>query len=104
MNLGIDYLRIFTDAYIDCCAWVNEDNEGFELGANYFDKIERDCAKFIDCAKGYLKDLSASESGHDFYLTRNGHGSGFWDRGYEKTISDALCAISKAFGESYEGI
>jgi hypothetical protein len=28
-----------------------------------------------------LDAMDAGQAGHDFYLTRNGHGVGFWDRG-----------------------
>jgi hypothetical protein len=28
-----------------------------------------------------LADLDAEQTGHDFILTANGHGTGFWDRG-----------------------
>lgn len=36
--------------------------------------------------------------GHDFYLTRNGHGAGFWDRGRDE-VWRALTEASKRFGE-----
>jgi hypothetical protein len=36
--------------------------------------------------------------GHDFWLTRNGHGAGFWD-GELGDIGDRLTEASKAFGE-----
>lgn len=39
-----------------------------------------------------------SQHGHDFALTRNHHGAGFWDRGYPQDISDALTSASDAFG------
>ena len=37
-------------------------------------------------------------AGHDFALTRNGHGTGFWDRGLG-TLGDLLTERAKAFGE-----
>lgn len=37
--------------------------------------------------------------GHDFWLTRNGHGAGFWDRGLGG-LGDALTEASKTFGSS----
>lgn len=40
--------------------------------------------------------------GHDFWLTRNGHGAGFWDGDYdgdEENLGDNLTELSKAFGE-----
>jgi hypothetical protein len=37
--------------------------------------------------------------GVDFWFTRNGHGSGFWDGGYP-TYGDALTAHATAYGSS----
>jgi len=37
-------------------------------------------------------------AGHDFWLTRNGHGAGFWDGGWPKPMADELTKAAKAFG------
>jgi hypothetical protein len=46
---------------------------------------------------------SMDQSGHDFWLTRNGHGAGFWDRksrGPRKDAAlDRLTDASKPYGE-----
>lgn len=39
------------------------------------------------------------QHGHDFALTRNGHGAGFWDRGYG-TAGDILTERAKSYGEA----
>ena len=39
-------------------------------------------------------------AGHDFWLTRNGHGAGFWDRGYGE-CGDRLSAAARVYGECY---
>ena len=39
--------------------------------------------------------------GHDFWLTRNGHGAGFWDGDYEKEIGIKLTELSQQFGECH---
>jgi hypothetical protein len=41
----------------------------------------------------------ASTFGHDFALTRNGHGAGFWDRGLGD-LGDRLATAAKVYGES----
>jgi len=92
----------FTKAYIECLEWVNEDND-ISLTSSDFEQIEKDCGRFQKRAWKYLKDLDQAQCGHDFYLTRNGHGSGFWDRGYDEKLAIHLCRIAKEFGESYEG-
>jgi hypothetical protein len=49
-------------------------------------QIRTDCAEFIANNLALLEDAwarvgySAERAGHDFWLTRNGHGAGFWDR------------------------
>lgn len=39
------------------------------------------------------------QAGHDFWLTRNGHGSGFWDGDWEEPAATKLTDASEAFGE-----
>jgi hypothetical protein len=49
-------------------------------------------------------ELGAGQVGHDFWLTRNGHGAGFWDRfsaGIGSRIGQHLTEASRPFGESY---
>ena len=87
----------FVQAYLECAMWacVNCDAEG-NMGENFDDydfedfaveaiqETIEDCAGFIEQAtelKGY-EDLDTAQCGHDFHLTHNGHGAGFWDRGY----------------------
>lgn len=36
---------------------------------------------------------------HDFWLTRNRHGAGFWDGDYEDTLGERLTEISETFGK-----
>jgi len=38
-----------------------------------------------------------AQIGHDFILTRNGHGAGFWDRGLGQ-LGDVLTEWAKTFG------
>ena len=47
----------------------------------------------------YCQKRSASDFGHDFALTRNGHGAGFWDRGLG-ALGDRLSDAAKVYGES----
>jgi len=39
------------------------------------------------------------KAGHDFWLTRNGHGAGFWDGDWQEPAGAELSKASKAFGE-----
>ena len=45
-----------------------------------------------------LSSIEPEQIGHDFWLTRNGHGAGFWDRGLG-TLGDDLTTRSHAYGE-----
>lgn len=58
-------------------------------------------------ADGYGRhpDAGSAEAafGHDFALTRNGHGCGFWDRdneGLPKFLGYALTRVCESFGEA----
>lgn len=42
------------------------------------EKFQRDAAPLLSLA--YARKYDAAQAGHDFWLTRCGHGSGFWDR------------------------
>lgn len=64
--------------------------------AMYFD-ADRDCARALhpDC-EGSAWNAAA----HDFILTRNGHGTGFWDAGrWCEPWGDSLTALADSFGE-----
>jgi len=77
-------------------------------------RIERDCAAFyienlatLDSLWEYVREndvyiqgglYGPYEAGIDFWLTRNGHGAGFWDRGLGE-LGDTLSAACDAFGE-----
>jgi hypothetical protein len=71
----------------------------FAFTARGLKQIISDCKDFkAACAEEGL-DLDKwgqSKAGHDFWLTRNGHGAGFWDRG--RKDGDALTKIAKSFG------
>ena len=66
--------------------------------------MRSDCGAFI-AANGIPKYndseySDAEKAGHDFWLTRCGHGAGFWDRAeLSKANQDRLTAYSKDFGD-----
>lgn len=102
------------DGYLETALWAETDNSteegGYPLDKNYSfsdidpeskAKAEKDCRAFSAKAGNLLKGLDASTVGHDFWLTRQGHGAGFWDGDYEESVGDALTELSKEFGEVY---
>lgn len=65
------------------------------------EKMRKDCEAFMDANAEDLASLDPEQAGHDFWLTRNGHGAGFWDRGLEE-VGDRLaaaCGWQTAFPE-----
>jgi hypothetical protein len=88
--------------YLEAALWTNEGDEGFEDKTIYdFSEESTNNAKneiewFVKSAGKYINDISDESIGHDIWLTRNGHGTGFWDRGYsdkKTTLFNHLCDI-----------
>ena len=89
------YLETFHRHYIITALWSttnvdNEEGDDTALDAGYiledlsigaFNKSISECADFIEMS-GIEQDpyWDAEHAGHDFWLTRNRHGAGFWDR------------------------
>ena len=51
---------------------------------------------------GHARDGStpAERFGHDLWLTRNGHGAGYWDRGLGE-LGERLSDAARSLGEAY---
>lgn len=108
------YAREFIAGYIEAALWSSTDDDGepldsldIETSAQFKKQARADCLEFI---RENLKDLRAfaeqynanpGYAGHDFWLTRNGHGAGFWDRGLEPGLSGRLTDNAGASGEVY---
>jgi hypothetical protein len=109
-------LESFLEGYLECAIWSSTDpdtngepldSRGWELSCldpAARDRAETDCRAFlaaayqaVDPATPGLPD--ASRMGHDFWLTRNGHGAGFWDGDYPEPAGDVLTEIAETFGE-----
>lgn len=80
---------------------ANYDSE--DIAPELSEKIRTELAQFIaDNAADLIDDngvvMDAGQCGHDFILTRNGHGAGFWDRGLGER-GDRLTTACKVYGE-----
>jgi hypothetical protein len=94
--------------YLTCALWTDEENlkesdENVWLSAeNITDEsiadAKDDIVRFLDLAGDSVKDLDSSGLGHDIWLTRNGHGAGFFDRGYDSHTTKRLMAAADALG------
>lgn len=99
------------DAYVECALWasVNEDGVPFDSGYTSTDispdsiaAMHADVHTFLGlCAAGGIDVtvLDPQGIGHDLWLTRNGHGAGFWDRGLGE-LGERLSGIARTMGES----
>ncbi len=110
--------QLMFEAYIECLLWTETDPEDSPLDDHYsiddisqskLEELRLELEDFID----HLDDLNLlsdlrnamedEQIGHDFCLTRNGHGAGFWDRGLGK-LGDDVTEACKSFGtiEAYD--
>lgn len=93
------------DGYVECALWADtptdEDGERpeTELSDEGRDDLRSDVTDFLsdDETLTLLVGLDPGQVGHDYWLTRNGHGAGFWDRGLGKR-GDRLTEITKPYG------
>lgn len=100
----------FLASYIETAVWSSTDMDGTPLNDSKYSDTEfsnsaiqamtKDCLEFIERSAGIL-DANTNEYpvAHDFWLTRNGHGAGFWDGDYPEPISSQLTKLSEEFGE-----
>jgi hypothetical protein len=110
MTMNIDTIL---HHYMVCALWSSNDESdesgGDPMDANYGleDIAPESVAKMREDVTDFVKaneiDLMASgqseeQIGHDFWLTRNGHGAGFWDRGLGE-LGDRLSQACKPYGE-----
>ncbi len=114
----------FTLAYIEAALWTGvEPPNGHELSGR--DKLYNldqsdlapetlqamiaDCTKFqarmgpaiaaaVETGEVKFGPDCYGRAGHDFWLTRNGHGAGFWDGHWPEPMASKLDKASKSFG------
>lgn len=112
------FLEDFISGYIACAIWsAPEDDDGNNLDAydasdiapEAMQDIREDCADFVSANRADLEEYAekmgtgehtgAEMAGHDFSLTRNRHGAGFWDRGLDK-LGERLSEAARVYGSS----
>jgi hypothetical protein len=108
----ISRLDSFTEGYIDAALWSTSDNSdpsgGEPLDKNYgamdlsmkaLDRMIADCARFQAQNAELLAPFDSAHAGHDFWLTRNRHGAGYWDGDYPEPEASQLTEAARRFGE-----
>jgi hypothetical protein len=97
-------------SYAETALWSSaEFDEGGNMGAalddtygaddidsDAFAEMISDCESFRDCHADLLGDVDPWAAGHNLWLARNGHGSGFFDSDAEH--ADELQRAAKPYG------
>ena len=91
----------FFQAYLACAEWAASDGTA-EWASAYF-APETLAEMRLDCEAFYagfadLIDGNDRQAGHDFWLTRCGHGAGFWDGDWPEPAATLLTNACKAIG------
>ena len=124
--LGQIILNDFSNAYVEAIMFTECHCDNPELqhkglwdfSVEALNRIIEDCGKFetqyiaaIEAHNGQddpgLDEIEVyrTQAGHDFWLTRNGHGAGFWDRPeYYGALKDGLTTMAHTYGEMYLGL
>ena len=97
----------FTRAYVEAALWSSTDDDGTPLDRNYSVKdilgatltqMKRDCASFQRENRHDLAEGTASQGGHDFWLTRNREGAGYWDGDWPEPAASDLTKSAHHYG------
>lgn len=107
----------FTASYVATVLWSSTDDDGNPLDNNFtaddihtdtLARMWRDCDAFYAANQEHIEADGAPTSsdgmgsegraGHDFWLTRCGHGAGFWDGDWPEPHATVLDNAAKAFG------
>lgn len=96
----------FIDAYLETAIWSSTNEDGEPLDDDYGvediapetkKQMVADCEAFCEEA-GELIEPDMKRAGHDFWLTRNRHGAGFWDGDWEPPADKQLTEMAHAYG------
>jgi hypothetical protein len=96
----------FTRQYLETALWSSTDDDGDPFDREYgpedfapeaITQAAEDCAGFRAAQADDLAEIEDTQAAHDFWLTRNRHGAGFWDRGLGE-IGRRLTDAAHAYG------
>lgn len=102
------YVSEFFDAYLEAALWSSYADDTMPMDKKYSleDFAPEHLTKMlVDCLLFYtdnnlleLPDHLQRSAGHDFWLTRNGHGAGFWDGDWPESQATLLTTAAHHFG------
>jgi hypothetical protein len=120
-----DQTKLFILGYLTAALWSSTDTlpesrdehgdgetvslDSYDWAEGEAEKLHADCKDFIKSnaadllaykeQKSHAPEYDSFEcAGHDFWLTRHGHGVGFWDRGLGE-LGERLSKASKTYSE-----
>lgn len=76
---------------------LDYDYDRFDVAPESVESLRDELLSFVELNADDLADLEPSQVGHDFILTRNHHGAGFWDRGLG-ALGDRLTDSAHPYG------
>ena len=98
-------IDVVLDSYLETALWTEEEREEFDNKTIWnFSYLAKKQAKeeiewFLDNAGDVFGEVSDTTIGHDLWLSRNGHGSGFFDRdGYDEDDAKFLMDLARVLG------
>ncbi len=121
LPLPASHFSTMARAYLVAALWTEDDDAGsgdFEANGRpetlwhlwapeSLTTAAQTCREFLHKHRQDIESagLSEDQAGHDLWLTRNGHGSGFWDREGDKPTLTRLTDAAHALGgaDLYQG-
>jgi hypothetical protein len=99
-------IDIITDSYLETAIWTRSDQDEemeektiYDFSDSARSKAKEEIKWFIDNAGDVFGYVSYTSIGHDLWLSRNGHGAGFFDRGaYDKDDASLLMELADILG------
>ena len=108
------------EGYVTAALWSSTDDDGAPLDKNFdetnivaeaADKMRHDVERFLIEAEDAIREAAdkmekplnadfAESLGHDLWLSRNGHGAGFWDGDWPEGPAEKLEEAAKSRGSS----
>ena len=93
------------NSYIETALWSSVSDNGepldridADIAPETLERFQKDLDAFTERCGNLLDDLDSGQVAHDFWLTRNYHGAGFWDRGLN-SLGEKLTDIAHKYGE-----
>jgi hypothetical protein len=102
------FLVLALDSYLATARWlaVGDDYTEVPKGADWSREAREEAASNVTDFYASVREagldlgtMTPETFGHDFYLTRNRHGAGFWDRGLGD-LGTALTDLAHPWGEA----